>query len=188
MRYDQTKLVHINKIGRDVPPEVALPLLWKRHEPKINKIDGGCWLWTGWKNNWGYGEVCFKGKNLRMHRLSYLVHKGPIPPKMLVCHKCDTPACCNPDHLWLGTNKENHWDARDKKRCRAQKITHCPKGHAYDEHGVRYGKAQNRACTICQRAINRIQKLGWPEDLAYTLPAVGRGYRVKRRSASEKDG
>lgn len=67
-------------------------------------------------------------------------------------------------------------DASAKGRVGCQKITHCPRGHAYDEHGVRHGKAQWRKCTICTRARLRI-KAGWPEELAYSMPAQGHGYR-----------
>jgi hypothetical protein len=74
----------------------------------------GCWIWTKAKDRDGYGLTRFNDQNITAHRLSYITHKGPIPARMFVCHTCDNPSCCNPDHLWLGTNQENQLDLRDK--------------------------------------------------------------------------
>lgn len=86
-----------------------------RHK-KVN----GCWEWNGKLNNSGYG--CFQkvidGKKVevRAHRVSYEIWKGEITEGMQVCHTCDNPSCCNPDHLWLGTAKENVQDCVKKGR------------------------------------------------------------------------
>lgn len=87
----------------------------KNFEAKINKTES-CWLWIGAKDTKGYGALTSNYKTLRAHRYSYLLHRGPIPEGLHVCHSCDTPACVNPDHLWLGTNKENHKDKIEKGR------------------------------------------------------------------------
>lgn len=85
-----------------------------------HKVVDGCWIWQGKLNNSGYG--CFselineEKQELRSHRESYKIFKGEIPEGMLVCHTCDNPACCNPEHLWLGTNKENQQDSLKKGR------------------------------------------------------------------------
>ena len=70
-----------------------------------------CWEWQYSTNNIGYGMFRWaKGIMRTAHRVSYEMFIGPIPKGMCVCHKCDNPKCVNPDHLWLGTVKQNMQD------------------------------------------------------------------------------
>jgi hypothetical protein len=90
----------------------------------VNKTGiNGCWIWTriGSISKKGYGTFQIKGKIKYVHRIFYEKYKGKIPKKMCVCHKCDVPLCCNPDHLFLGTQQENIKDMINKKRDKKSK-------------------------------------------------------------------
>lgn len=88
-----------------------------------------CWWWTGGRKRGGgssleYGELGWPtAKKTRMeqaHRISYLIHKGPIPDDLCVCHTCDHPLCVNPAHLFLDTLGGNTRDMWAKGRSRAR--------------------------------------------------------------------
>jgi len=79
-----------------------------------------CWIWTGANNGKGYGQVTFGGKRQLAHRVMWQVFKGEIPEGKFVCHTCDTPACVNPDHMFLGTNADNIKDSYNKGRSNQQ--------------------------------------------------------------------
>jgi HNH endonuclease len=84
----------------------------------------GCWLWRGACVYSGYGRLPWGTttagkrvrKNLLAHRVSWEINYGPIPPGLLVLHRCDTPACVRPSHLFLGTHADNVADKVAKGR------------------------------------------------------------------------
>lgn len=114
----------------------------------------GCWLWTGSKDKDGYGQLMLGGKRKKAHRVAYEQGRGAIPDGMSVCHKCDTPACVNPEHLFLDTQAGNVRDCRAKNRNRNQnhERTHCKNGHPLSDDNVKIEVTGFRRCQTCRRA------------------------------------
>jgi predicted nucleic acid-binding Zn ribbon protein len=77
---------------------------------------GGCWEWGGARCGKGYGSLSVDGHVASAHRRAWELAYGPIPKGMQVCHTCDNPPCCNPAHLFLGTNRINQLDSMLKGR------------------------------------------------------------------------
>lgn len=76
-----------------------------------------CWEWTGSLSKSGYGYFNWEDEGVQLaHRCAYRLFIGHIPKKLNVCHSCDNPRCVNPNHLWLGTQKENIEDMICKNR------------------------------------------------------------------------
>jgi hypothetical protein len=84
----------------------------------VEKTDG-CWLWKGSTASYRLGYGSFHpdaDTRVRAHRYSYELHYGRVPDGLYVLHRCDTPACVRPDHLWLGSKAENNSDRALKGR------------------------------------------------------------------------
>ena len=88
----------------------------ERFEAKyIPEPNSGCWLWEA-SASLGYGKIWVNVKLRKAHRVSYELFRGEVPEDMDVCHKCDNTYCVNPDHLFVGTAKDNIRDCIDKGR------------------------------------------------------------------------
>lgn len=111
----------------------------------------GCWEWTGVMKYNGYGRVSVKNKMMIAHRVAYMMsHDAPIPDGMFVCHKCDNPRCVNPEHLFIGTARDNARDSVNKGRNANKKKTHCRNGHEFTPENT-YSSRGHRFCRRCRR-------------------------------------
>lgn len=146
---------------------------------KVN--ERGCWVWQGWCHpDWGYGQTSFRGEEWATHRLMWVLMKGPIPEGKILCHSCDNPPCCNPDHLWPGTDQENHIDKTKKGRHHYDPAvkTHCKQGHEFTVENTRMTPVEGRPglyrrqCKTCCAEGHRK-----PEYIAWR-----RAYQKKRRA------
>jgi hypothetical protein len=89
----------------------------KRFWKKVNILgENDCWNWLGSKNKDGYGHVGRNKKNITASKYAWNITYGEIPDGMCVLHKCDNPTCVNPNHLYLGTRKQNSKDTKDRNR------------------------------------------------------------------------
>lgn len=94
-------------------PALSTPeTFWKRVTDRPN----GCREWTGSLHRDGYGQLMYHRKSWLAHRLAWVLTFGPIDRDACVCHTCDNPRCCNPDHLFVGDHAANMDDMRRKGR------------------------------------------------------------------------
>lgn len=113
--------------------------------------NSGCWLWLGACSR-GYGYFSSKGKNILAHRFSYEEFVGQIPEGLQLDHLCRVRCCVNPAHLEAVTSKENFHRGISSSvtRSRHKKITHCPRGHAYEGGNLYVSKVGGRVCRKCR--------------------------------------
>ena len=109
----------------------------------------GCVKWLGSQDKDGYGWIRCQGHR-KAHRAAYSLFVGPIPPGLLVCHKCDNTSCVNPKHLFLGTVSDNLQDAISKGRIpRLLPQKFCKLGlHKLNADNIKYSKS-GRRCRQC---------------------------------------
>jgi len=127
---------------------------------KVNKTDS-CWWWTGLKNR-GSGAVTYglvyvppDRRMMAAHRVSWSMRFGEPPKGIYVLHHCDNGLCVNPDHLFLGTQKDNIMDAARKGRLGPQLKTHCNHGHEFTVgNTVMITRPDGRKYRSCRTCIN----------------------------------
>lgn len=112
--------------------ETAADRFWAKVDkngPTMPHMQTPCWVWTGATDK-GYGQLGFNGKSIGAHRLAYELRHGASPGILHVLHRCDNPPCCNPDHLFLGTNGDNVRDMCAKGRAWQQQPGNALRGSA----------------------------------------------------------
>lgn len=116
--------MHWARVSKHGTPEPDIATRMPKGASLSEKLDAfstpvtesGCLLWERKLNSAGYGVVCHQGKWLLAHRVSWEIANGPIPEGLYVLHKCDTPACLRPEHLYIGSQKENIADCINRGR------------------------------------------------------------------------
>jgi hypothetical protein len=116
----------------------------------------GCWLWLGALNGPRYGYFGFGGRARLAHRVSYELHKGPIPDGLEIDHLCRVTFCVNPDHLEAVTKSVHalRGDGRWVTKARFAMQTHCRHGHLYDEANTMISGGK-RYCRTCAHIHSR---------------------------------
>ena len=157
------------------------PLNDRFHKRYVVNPITGCWDWQGGAHSKGYGKISAEGRSLRASRVSWELHYPDKPiGELCVCHTCDRPICVNPEHLFLGTHKDNAHDAFQKGRRKSRvpkarkfrgfigpkrpkgrplRRDTCKHGHAMTEENTyrwkRKDGGENKMCRACITARNR---------------------------------
>lgn len=113
-----------------------------------------CWEWIAAKRGSGYGCMKVNGKVVDAHRLSWQIHNGEIPTRLLVCHTCDNRLCVNPKHLFLGTYRDNVMDCLNKGRMIPPTGIHFEVGHVPANRSI----DESEVLVIKKAILNREEK------------------------------
>jgi hypothetical protein len=154
----------------------------------------GCWEWQGFQMSFrnqkpgqpGYPDGSYRGKKCRIHRKMLELKLGrALGPKEQSCHDCDHPPCINPDHLYPGTNQQNHLDGARRGRMQGQWKTHCKRGHEFNEQNTWYqarpGGGMRRTCLVCQKIVhNQPKYIEWRKQYQQRRRAEKRAQKESR--------
>lgn len=138
--------------------------LQERFEAKyIPEPNSGCWLWIGSYDSKGYGQLRMPDRLKVATHIALELSGRPVPRGLCACHRCDTPACVNPDHLFIGTHKDNSQDSVRKGRASKPPLAKkgqglkdaCYRGHSLSGDNLYTGRGGYRACVECRRIFKR---------------------------------
>ena len=125
-------------------------MLPNNFDAKIDKLPGGCWIWTGSKTSRGYGNAYIAGQYVLMHRAAYEHYIGPIPEGYNVTHTCRNQLCLQPKHLKAVTPREKTLQYNGPTTINARK-THCKRGHEFTPENTHVTPLGSRICRICRK-------------------------------------
>lgn len=149
---------------------------WKH----VDRSDlSGCWPWMTSVNEAGYGRVRYHQKEWKSSRLAWFLTYGD-PGEMFVCHHCDNPVCCNPSHLFLGTQKDNMKDSAEKGRHPRNRTGYLPSGdqhHSKLRPEVVARGERNGAAVLTEEKVREIRR---KRKEGVTLRALAGEYGVSR--------
>lgn len=132
--------------------------LEERFWSNVVKADG-CWSWSGSIHPYGYGTLGSRQQRVLAHRLSWMLHNGPIPNGLWVLHRCDNPPCTNPSHLFLGTHQDNMDDMKSKGR------GHLGEAHGLFKHPERRARGERHGNThLAAEDVLEIRRRAGTED------------------------
>jgi hypothetical protein len=170
-------------VPKSRPPE-------ERFWEKVDKSDT-CWLWTGGRNSHGYGIFDLNGRAEHAHRAVLILTGTILQPGQWACHRCDVRLCVRPAHLYVGDATTNNRDTaarnpashirapgtgtRISAGLRAhyaahpdshfeRRMTHCSRGHAYDDANTRWTPAGKRDCRACGRIKAKAHREAYPDQ------------------------
>lgn len=154
--------------------QTQIERFWRKVE---KKSDDECWDWIGALNGQGYGNWWIPGKWLRATRVSYFLSKGSFLKRLSICHRCDRPSCCNPNHLFPGTQVENMQDSANKGRNGSQRYPEKrPKGTLVNTAKL----TEEQVWEIRDRYANgeRISKLSREYGIDWTATKLAATYKT----------
>ena len=144
---------------------------WKKVEDVSFFTDEDCWLWIGGTDTNGYGQIHFRREMRMAHRISWWIYKDYCQsnlldtPEICVLHKCDSPLCINPNHLFLGTRADNNKDKMEKGRATNGLIIEkkgklfCIYGHEFTLENIKVGNDRKRRCLKCMKKRSKEYRL-----------------------------
>lgn len=157
-----------------------------KNGPTISHMSTPCWLWTASKDGGGYGFIGLgNGKLGKAHKVSWELHNGPIPHGQCVLHRCDFPECSNPEHLFLGTQKDNAEDREKKGRGNRPSGDQHP-ARLHPEYLARGGHHGNAVLTNEQAAAMRREYTGHYGDTIRLARRYGVDRQTVRRVLKNK--
>lgn len=140
-----------------IAPEGYDQHILERIKRRVTIDENGFWLWNGTKTPTGYGTIDYKSSSMNVHRAAYQAHfRVKLETEQYVLHRCDVRNCCNPDHLWIGTAKDNNADCAAKGRHYEGSREVCERGHPFSGDNLRLGtqkggRSIRRICVTCER-------------------------------------